>query len=378
VHAQEPAARASSPQSAPLSTFTSTILDFKAKDGTPLQARLTLPARADKPPPVVFFLSGAGPRTYDSVFMYRGPDGKPAVGRFLDYHADHLARRGLALFTVSKRGCTAIPEPPGMKVDREVFSRATLSTLVDDYEEALKLLRSRPEIDAQRIILAGASEGTRAAPMLARRSPDGIIGIAMMAFAADNAKDTVEWQNTIGPWRNIQHLVPAARDGALTREEHQAFANENARIAQALPFDALDTDKGGEVNEADLKALNAPRFAALGRAIESRDDEYLWKNLLNLSSAYLLDWWDAPPNKDNLLALDMPLAIFHGDLDGACRVEGVHETQSAFKSAGRSNLTVHLYPDANHDLNWTQKAFEDGGPKPYTDAFDWMAEIAKR
>jgi pimeloyl-ACP methyl ester carboxylesterase len=363
----------------PVPTFSATYLTLNGADGTPLEARLTLPARVagGDPVPVVFFLHGAGARTYDNTFLYRGPDGKPAVGRFLDYHADQLARRGIALFSISKRGCAALAEPPGMKVDREVFSKATLSVIIDDYAQALAVLRARPEVDPSRIILVGSSEGTRAAPILARRAPDGIAGIVMMAYAVDNARKTVEWQNTIGPWRNVQHLIPAARDGVLTRDEHAEFVKEHAQYAAALPFDGVDADKDDRITEQDLLRINTPRLDAIVKAVETRDDEFLWKNLMRLSSAYLLDWWDAEPNKENLLALDIPLAIYHGDLDGTCRVEGVRETEAAFAAAGKTNLKTFLYPDANHDLNWTQKSLQDGGPQPYQDAFDYIAVLAR-
>ncbi len=354
------------------------VLDLAAADGTPLHGKLTLPPRAEGRVPVVFFLHGAGARTYDSPFVHRGPDGKAALGRYLDFHARELGKLGLALFRISKRGCDVSAELPGMTVDREVFGKATLNVLLDDYAAALAVLRERAEIDPTRIVLMGSSEGTRLAPMLARRSGDGIVGLALMAYAADNAKRTIEWQNTIGPWRNVQHLVPAARDGELTKEEYDAFAKDNAAAARALPFAALDADKDGKLDPADMERAIAPRLRAILAAVEKRDDEFLWKNLSRLSAGYLLDWWDGEATKDILLALDKPVAIFHGTLDGSCRVEGVRETEAAFRAAKRTDLTVFLYEGADHDLEWTAETSKDGGPPAYRDAFAWTARIALR
>lgn len=356
---------------------TDIVFTVQGADGVAFDAKLTIPAAPRGPVPVVFFLHGAGPRTYDSTFRYADDQGAVQVGRFLDFHAAQLASRGIAFFRTCKRGCAPADEPPYMHIDREVFSRATLSVIVGDYEQALVALRARPEIDPERIVLLGASEGTRAGPLLARRAPDGIVGIAMMGYAADNARLTVQWQNTVGPWRNIEHLIPTARDGALTRADHDELAKAQPGLARALPFDALDADKNGEVTDADLRAINAPHYEALLRAIHDKDDDYIWQNLLNLSSAYLADWWDDPPNAENLLALDVPMAIFHGGLDGACRVDGVRETEEAFRAAGRAGLAVHIYPDGNHDLDWTWRNAREGGPQPYRDAFDFIEGLVR-
>ena len=67
-----------------------------------------------------------------------------------------------------------------------------------------------------------------------------------------------------------------------------------------------------------------------------------------------------------------------GDLDGTTRVEGVRETEAAFRTAGRTNLTVHIYPGYDHDLNWTPQTSGNGGPVPYQDAFTFAASLARR
>jgi pimeloyl-ACP methyl ester carboxylesterase len=354
------------------------VINLQAPDGTPLEAKLSLPATGgaatSRPFPVVFYLHGAGPRTYENSFRYADADGAVKVASYLDYHAVELGKRGIAFFRMSKRGCKTTAAPPFIAIDREVFSKATLSVLVDDYAAALQVLRARQEIDPSRIVLLGGSEGTRAGPLLAKRSPEGIAAVAMMGYAADNARKTVEWQNTVGPWRNMMYLIPAARDGELTQAEHEDFARVEPGRAKSLPFAALDTNGDGKFVSEELERLNQPRFEAILKAVREKDDDFLWKNLLNLSSRYLEEWWDAPANAENLLALQMPLAIFHGTLDAACRVEGVRETEAAFKQAGRTQLTVKLYENSNHDLDWTWRTMVDGGPPAYRDAFDWIRE----
>jgi len=117
-------------------------------------------------------------------------------------------------------------------------------------------------------------------------------------------------------------------------------------------------------------------FKYLHQAIADRNDDAIGALLVQLSASYLESWWDAEPNHEALLRLDIPLAIFHGKLDGTTRVEGVYETRDAFDDAGKQNLTTFIYDDADHDLNWSWRAFEGDSPRGYTDAFDWIAAQA--
>ena len=328
-------ATSQTPNAVPVADVVDIIVRFAATDGTPLEAKLTVPAGVTGPVPVVFNLHGAGPRNYDHAIQYRDPNGQLQIYRYYDFHSRELARRGLAFFRMSKRGCSV--EPSGRPlVERSVFSKATPTVLLDDYEKGLDALRHRKEIDASRVVLYGSSEGTRLAPQLARRSPQGIVGIVLASYQSDNQHNTVVWQNTVGPWRSIQKLIPtAADDGTLTRAEYDAAVKEAASIAKRLPFASIDPDADGVVTAADMARLVRPRLDAILKAVEERNDDFIWQQLLNLSSGYLLDGWDGDPTSAMLLKLNIPVAIFHGEVDGTTRVEGVRETAAAFQAAGK-------------------------------------------
>jgi pimeloyl-ACP methyl ester carboxylesterase len=362
---------------APPPGVTDITIQFMASDGTPLAAKLSLPAAAVGAVPVVFHLHGAGPRNYDHVVRYRDTDGQIRAVNYYDYYARELAKRGVAFFRMSKRGCT-IDAAGQSQVDRAVFSKTTATVLLDDYARGLDELRGRKEIDATRIVLSGASEGTRLAPQLALRTPAGIAGLALMSYQPDNIRRTVEWQNTVGPWRSITYLIPASADDALTKAEYEAARATNASLAQRLPFAMFDTNADGTITSAETARVLQPRLDAILKAVKDRDDDFLWTAVVNLSSGYLLDGWEAEPTSAFLLKVARPIGIFHGELDGTTRVEGVRETQAAFSTAGRKDLTVKIYPDMDHDLGWTPLSTRDAGPQPHQDAFAFIADLVRR
>jgi len=82
----------------------------------------------------------------------------------------------------------------------------------------------------------------------------------------------------------------------------------------------------------------------------------------------------APRWTDHLLAFEAA----DGTLAGSCRAEGAPETPQALGDAGRTNLTVHLYDHADHDLNWTLERARTGGPPAFHEAFDVMARLVGR
>ncbi|MCW5754387.1 MAG: hypothetical protein KIT24_06765 [Phycisphaeraceae bacterium] len=355
----------------------SIVLHWTTDDGVPLEGKLTLPGDARSPAPVVFFLHGAGPRTYDNPMRYVDDAGERQVGAYLDFHARQLADRGIAFFRMSKRGCKAHDGPPWMTLDREVFLAAAPSVLLADYASALHQLRARPEIDPDNIALLGASEGTRLAPQLALAHPQGIRGIAMIGFAADNAREIITWQNSVGPWRNIQHMMPQARAGDLPRAAYEQLLADDPTLAAQLAFDSLDLNRDGILTEAEVVQAVRPRLRLVLDAVEHGNDALLTQLLPMLSSAYLREWWDAEPTVQYMLPLDIPIAIFHGALDGTCRVEGVHEARAAFDAAGKPNLFVRLFDDADHDLNLTWASAQTGSAMEYIAVFDHIARLLR-
>jgi pimeloyl-ACP methyl ester carboxylesterase len=356
------------------------IVAFDTNDGLTLEGKLSVSVDAKGKVPAVFFLGGAGPWTFDrwverprtsfDAAMYSDPNAVNYCG----FYAEQLTRRGIAAFWTNKRGCVPLRDRPYRRVNRRIFAQATPRVLLEDYRCALEALRRQRDIDANSLVLVGLSEGTVLAPRLAAASPQGIAGIVMVGYVEDNTKDVVTWQNTIGPWRNVARLFDTDGDGKVTRQEFDAVQQgAPGNAGAAVNFNLFDGNRDGVITPADVNAKQ--QAEAIRQAVQKRDDDYLWQNVANLSSAYLLEDWNRPPNHTTLLKLNIPLAIFHGQDDGSCRVEGVYETQQAFAAAHRNNLTVRIYPKADHDLNWTQVLQDGSVPQPFRDVFATIEQI---
>jgi len=126
-----------------------------------LAGTLTLP-RSEKPSPAVLLIAGSGPIDRDETVFGHKP--------FLVL-ADHLTKQGFAVLRVDKRG---IGQSTGN------YDVATTEDFAADALAGVEYLKTRKEVDAERIGLIGHSEGGLIAPMIAVKSND-VAFIVLMA-----------------------------------------------------------------------------------------------------------------------------------------------------------------------------------------------------
>jgi len=167
-------------------------LPVRTDGDPPLGGTLTLPD-GDGPFPAVLVASGSGPLDRDSNHRRARFD----VARQL---AHALADAGLASLRYDKRG---VGESPGD------WRAAGLHDNVDDLARALASLAARPEVDADRILLAGHSEGAiLSAALAARGAPVG--GVVLLSMSAGPGEELLRWQA-----RRIAPTLPAPVRGVL-------------------------------------------------------------------------------------------------------------------------------------------------------------------
>ena len=147
-------------------------------DGDTLAGTLTMPT-SPGPHRAVVMITGSGPQSRDEPVMNHRP--------FLVW-ADALTRLGIAVLRYDDRGVGA---------STGNFNEARTADLARDVEAAVDYLRSRKEIDNQRIGLIGHSEGGMIAPIVAVSRPKDVSFIVLLAAPGLRGDSILVMQNEI-------------------------------------------------------------------------------------------------------------------------------------------------------------------------------------
>ena len=230
----------------------------------PLAGTLTLPD-GEGPFPAVLIASGSGPLDRDSGSRRA----RFGVGRQL---ATALAAGGLASYRYDKRGVGATPGD---------WRTAGLHDNADDLARALTALAARPEVDADRLVLAGHSEGAILATSLAARGVP-VRGLVLLAGSATPGAELLRWQAA-----QIAPTLPRAVRGLLrllrTDLEEKVVANHRRVMATTTDVARIG---GARVNarwhreflvhdpRADLARVTTPVLALTGgKDLQARADD---------------------------------------------------------------------------------------------------------
>jgi dienelactone hydrolase len=204
----------SAPRGAP---YTAEEVSFKGPGGITLGGTLTKPASARGPLPAVVTITGSGQQDRDEYI--------PLVGgvRIFRQVADTLSRVGIAVLRLDDRGLGA---------STGSFLASTTADFADDIRAALAYLRTRTDIDPNRLALVGHSEGGMIAPMVAATDPE-LRAIAIMAGPADKMLDIILSQNKWVADHNPK-FTQAQRDSVLA--EARVMLAPEKQITPAVKF----------------------------------------------------------------------------------------------------------------------------------------------
>lgn len=262
----------SAPAGAP---YTAEEVRIPVSAGLALAGTLTLPRERRAPVPVVVLASGSGPQDRDAAM--------PAFAgyRFFRQVADTLGRRGIAVLRLDDRGVGASEAGP---------QGATTSDLAGDLRAALTWLRTRPQIDARRVAVAGHSEGALTAAMTAADDP-AVRAVVLLAG-------------------------PARRGREISLEQ-------NRRLLEAAP------------------GLTAAQRDSVLAAVPAQLDSVAATN------AWIRFWLDYDP-VPTLRRVRQPVLVLHGATDWQVSPADAEVAASALRAAGNRDVTVRVLPAINH------------------------------
>ena len=279
-----------------------------ASDRLTIAGTLTLPAEGSPPFAAALFIGGSGPVDRDGN----------APGLLSDSYlqlARALAKAGIASLRYDKRG---VGKSEG---DLASVSR---SDLLADARAALAALRSRPDIDPDRIFLIGHSEGAYLAPIIAA-DEETIRGVVLLAGAARPLDRITRWQ--------IETLLKM--QGASEEKIAAALAQED----QYIEFVKTSSGEWGDYTYEDLHRA-MPWLTEQG-AVQLTGS--------HLALSWLREHYTADPT-DPLRKLRMPVLVVNGEKDLQVPAEEAERIKEAIEAGGNQDITVYVLPDFNHLL----------------------------
>jgi pimeloyl-ACP methyl ester carboxylesterase len=282
-----------------------------------LYGTLAFPEVGDGPHAAALLIHGSGPVDRDGNAI------DPATGQTvmaLDVYrqlARALARAGIASLRFDKRG---VGESDG---DVTTASRVDL---LDDVDAAIEALRSQPEIDAERILLIGHSEGGYLAP--AATVADGeVAGLVLLAGAARPLGEVTRWQ--------VETL--------LRQQGVEGDALE-AALAQQDQYTAFVKASEGEWTDYTVAELR-------GELAWLTDEAAAQLKSTPLSLSWLREHYRDDPAVV-LRDVDVPVLIINGEKDLQVPAAEAARLQELLEGAGNDDVTVYVLSDLNHLLRY--------------------------
>lgn len=255
----------SAPADAP---YTAEEVTITTPKGLKLTGTLTLPkARPARGAPAVVTITGSGTEERDESI--------PGVNGYRPFRqvADTLGRRGIAVLRLDDRGAG------GSDMGPSGAQGPTSADFADDIRAGLAYLRTRADIDSDRLGLVGHSEGGMIAPMVAATDPKLRV-VVLMAGPAQTGRTILKYQNEYAV-DSMLKLTGAKRDSVLRDAvgKLDSAAKTTPWIQFFLDYDPIATAKRVKqpvlilqgATDRQVTPEQAPALAAAFRAGGNRD-----------------------------------------------------------------------------------------------------------
>lgn len=260
----------------------------------PLSGTLAVPLGTTQPAPAVLIISGTGESD-------RNGNGKGLNMNIYKDLADELGKMGLITLRYDKRGTHASGGD---------FYETGFWDLVEDSIACVRFLQSRPEVDPNRIVLLGHSEGAMIAPVVHTKLP--VQGLMLISGAFENL---------------VRDTIPRQTGQAL--QEIEAVKGIKGLLFRLLRV----ADKARKQNAAFMKTV----LSSTTPTIKFKGTKFCAKWFLEHAALNLAEY---------LNEVSCPLLAITGSND----IQAPPEHAKALAEAAKGETEWHIVPQMNHLL----------------------------
>lgn len=276
------------------------------KAGITLAGTFTYP-EAGNNFPVAVLISGSGPQNRNSeIFNHRS----------FALLADYLSRNGIAVFRYDDRGTG---ESTG------IYHTASIQDFSTDALAAISYLKTRPEINAQKIGIIGHSEGGTIAFMLAGGDND-------LSFIVSMAGSSIKGDS-------LMKLQRALLSKAMKVPEKQIAENEELILKIEASINKHSIDSVYNYTELFVDEIITSKM----KNKASARNEYI-KAMKSVAAPEIYSIMQYDPTED-LQKIKCPVLALNGERDLQVPAD---VNLDAIQKHVKNNVTVKKYPNLNH------------------------------
>jgi pimeloyl-ACP methyl ester carboxylesterase len=329
------------------------VLIENEKDEVYLSGTLTIPEKGENFPAVIL-LSGSGPQNRDEEIFGHKP--------FLVI-ADFLTRNGFAVLRYDDRGVNASTGD---------FSKATTYDFANDALAAVEFLKSRKEIDKNKIGLIGHSEGGMIAQIAAVKNPEDVKFLIMLAGVGIEGDELIL----------LQSKIIARLEGRPDEEIDKAMINQEKLVS------LLKSDKQNNEIEKEIRQIINESFSNLPE-LSQETKENIEKMVDMQIKTVMSDWYRSflkfNPS-DYLEKILIPVLALNGEKDAQVPAkENLLAIEEALMKAGNKNFKIVELKGLNHLFQTSEtgsiseygKIEETFSQTALDEMINWLKEITR-
>jgi pimeloyl-ACP methyl ester carboxylesterase len=301
--------------SRPYPYYSEEIKFYNADANVSLAGTLTLPS-PEGTYPTVILISGSGPQTRDGEF---------AGHKHFLVLADYLTRNGIGVLRYDDRG---FGQSTGS------FRVGTSLDFSYDVESAIAYLKTRKEIQKDKIGLIGHSDGAMIAPMVAVRSKDVNFIVLLAGPGVPGAKLLLDRQEIMEE-KLGRSKIDIQKSRTHSEQMIQIIVKaDNSEIAKT------ELTEFSKANYNDIPDYAIP--AGMSK------DQFIAKHIEMLSSPWFKYFFTYDPAA-TLQKVKCAALALNGDKDVQVpSKENLEGIKNALNSGGNRNATVRELPGLNH------------------------------